>query len=258
MTAYALQRMGVNLGWAIGPALGGALAVHSDGAMFFVAAPFTLAAAIAVLRGLRELKEGVRHEPVPGRERAPGRFYRYLVLVCLGSVMTVQLFSTLSIWSRMELGLSKAEIGLLYTVNGLLVVMLQIPAVGLIDKHGPRRALMLGPLLYTMAYVGVGFATSFSTLALAVVVLTAGEVVFAPALADMAAYLGDPKRIGRAFGLFGLMQQLGLSLGPLVGGALFDRFGAAHLTMWGIIAGGMGLVGVGYWIFARTWREAAA
>jgi MFS family permease len=262
VAAFGLQRIGLNLGWAIGPALGGALAPHSYGAMFFVAAPFMLGAMVAVLRGVED-RPPSRRGPSTNLSLAEVKktfarykaFYLYLCLVLLGSVMTVQLFSTLSIFSKTELHMGEAQIGLLYTVNGLLVVILQIPAVALIDRHGPRRALVFGPLLYTLAYLSVGLAEGFGSLALAVALLTAGEVVFAPALSDMAAFLGDPQRLGRAFGLFGLMQQLGVAVGPLVGGAVFDHYRDQHFTMWAILAGGMALVGVGYFLFAMTWRE---
>jgi MFS family permease len=167
----------------------------------------------------------------------------------------VQLFSTLTMFSTTELHLSEADVGLLYTVNGALVLLLQIPAVALIDRAGPRRAIVIGPLLYTIAYLAIGVSGSYLHLALAVALLTAGEVVFAPALSDMAVHLGDPRRLGRAFGLFGLMQQLGVSVGPLVGGLAYDHLRHDHLLMWGAIAGGMAAVGVGYTLFAALWKR---
>ena len=256
VAAYGLQRMGVNLGWAIGPALGAGLALFSYGAMFFFAAPVTIFAAAAVwtVRDRRRPAE-VRADPAEPRGDVLATltgnrpFLVYLGLVFAGSIMTVQLFSTLSVFAHTELGLSRADIGLVYTVNGALVVLLQVPAVVLIERGGPRRALLVGPALYALAYLGVGFASGFTSLALAVALLTAGEVAFAPALADMAAHLGDPRRLGRAFGLFGLMQQLGLSLGPLVGGAVYDHLRHRHVVMWGAIAGGMAVVGLGYLAF---------
>ncbi len=137
-------------------------------------------------------------------------------------------------------------------VNGALVVVLQVPAVSFIDRGGPARALVLGPLIYTLSYLAIGASGGFAPLAAAVALLTAGEVIFAPALSDMAAHLGDPRRLGRAFGLFGLMQQLGVSLGPLVGGLLYDHARHSHLLMWGLIAGAMALLGVGYAMFAKV------
>jgi predicted MFS family arabinose efflux permease len=268
--AFGLQRIGINVGWALGPALGGTLAATlSYGTLFFAAAAGTLVAAVAVWRA-RELG---RH-PAPGsveslsvgslraayaKNRA---FFNYLVLVFLGSILTVQLFSTLSVYSKTELLLSEQRIGLIYTVNGLLVILLQVPAVSFIDDGGLGRALVLGPLIYTVAFAGIGLASGFTGVALSVAVLTAGEVVFAPALSDMAAHLGDPRRLGRAFGLFGLMQQLGLSMGPLVGGTLYDHLRHRHFAMWGTIAGGMAVIGLGYIAFGRRhgfgWKKAPA
>ena len=54
--------------------------------------------------------------------------------------------------------------------------------------------------------------------------------------------------------VFGLVQQIGLSVGPLVGGIAFDSFHHQHRTMWGLIAAGMAAVGVGFLVFARVWR----
>jgi MFS family permease len=262
--AYGLQRIGVNLGWALGPALGGTLAAaHSYGTLFFFAAAVMLAAAVGVTR----VEDRGSHARGPERGERPTfasalrmfdenrPFFAYLSLVLLGSILTVQQFATLSVYAKTELHLTIAEIGYLYAVNGLLVVVLQIPAVRFIDQGGPARPLLLGPLLYVAAFVAIGVGTTFPHLVAAMVVLTAGEVVFAPALTDMAARLGDPRRLGRAFGLFGLMQQIGLSIGPLVGGLLFDAYRGHPLGLWGWIAAAMVAVGVGYALFWATWGK---
>jgi MFS family permease len=259
VAAYGLQRIGINLGWALGPALGGMLAAaHRYGGLFFVAAAGTLVAAVAVARvhdlgGARPAAE-VRLTLAGVRRAYRGNppFFDYLGLVFAGSILTTQIYSTLSVYCRTELALGKGAIGLLYMVNGALVVVLQIPAVSFIDRGGPARALVLGPAIYTVAYLAIGASHGFAALAGAIALLTAGEVIFAPALSDMAAHLGDPKRLGRAFGLFGLMQQLGVSLGPLVGGLLYDHARHDHLVMWGAIAAAMALVGAGYIAFARA------
>ncbi len=255
--AFGLQRIGINVGWALGPALGGILAAaHSYGALFFVSAAVMLLAAGAVaLTRIQAPAPAVLPEPAPGETpvAATSRraFFVYLGLVLLGAMMTVQIFATLSVYARTELGLSQRDIGFLYTINGLLVVVLQVPAVVFIERGGPRRALILGPMIYCLAFLAIGLAGDFWALAAAMALITAAEVIFSPALSDMAAHLGDPRRLGRAFGLFGLVQQLGVSMGPLVGGLVYDRWRHEHLVMWGIIAGGMAAIGVGYALFAR-------
>lgn len=252
--AFGLQRIGTNLGWAVGPALGGALAAaHSYGALFFVSSAIMLVAAAAVMlvrippRVTAPAEGGVA---TTARTRRPA-FRAYLVLLLVATIMTMQIFATLSVFARTELGLSQRDIGLLYTVNAVLVVLFQLPAVVFIERCGPGRALAVGPLVYSAAFVGVGLSQDFWQLAAAMVLLTAGEVIFAPALSDATAHLGDPRRLGRAFGLAGLVQQLGVSLGPLAGGLVYDHLRDHHLAMWGTFAAGMAATSLGYAIFAR-------
>jgi len=264
VAAFGLQRIGLNVGWAVGPALGGFLASQSYGALFFVAAPATLLTILAVLP-VKD-RPSIRIAAVPEkRPRLTPRaatealrenriFATYLVLVLLGSVMTVQIFSTLSLYASTMLAFTKADVGLLYTVNGLAVVLFQVPAVAIAKPWGMRRALFVGALLYAVAYVIFGSAATFPGMAFGMAVLTAGEVIFAPALSDTAATLGDPARMGRAFGLFGLAQTLGVSLGPLVGGLAFDHLRTEPLVMWGLMAAGMVLVGLAYSRFGRRER----
>src|SRR5262249_28861653 len=141
--AFGLQRIGINLGWALGPALGGTLAAaHSYGTLFFFAAAVMLAAALGVppREGRRSPARGEAKAERPTlasaarmfRENRP--FFAYLFLVFCGSTLTVQQFATLSVYAKTELHLSIAHIGYLYAVNGLLVVVLQIPAVRFIDQ----------------------------------------------------------------------------------------------------------------------------
>jgi MFS family permease len=246
VAAYGLQRMGTNLGWAIGPALGGLMAaVIHYGYVFFIAAGFLVAAAVATAR-IRD----------PGHQAGPGgdaptvsvrdgltaalrRSDVTLLLVCslLFAVVHVQLFSTMSVYGAGELSLSKADLGIAYTFNGLIVLALQIPAVGAIDRMGTGRALVAGSLLYTAAYASIGFAVGLPHIVMAVSVLTVGEVLVAPAHQAAAASLGDRKRMGRAFGLLGLAQMVGVAIAPLFGGVLFDAARDRPLVMWGAIAG---------------------
>jgi len=260
VAAFGLQRIGVNLGWAIGPALGGFLASHSYGTLFFVAAPATLLTIFVVLP-VKD-KERSRARAAPKQKltlqlavetlRENRVFTVYLALVLLGSMMTVQIFSTLSLYTSTELAFTKADVGLLYTINGVFVIFFQIPAVSAVRAWGMGRSLVLGALLYAVAYIGFGFSATFTGMAIGMMVLTAGEVIFAPALTDAAATLGDPERMGRAFGLFGLVTTLGHSLGPLLGGVAFDLLRKDPLGLWGLMALGMIVVAVSYARFGRT------
>src|SRR5690606_11609416 len=67
----------------------------------------------------------------------------------------------------------------------------------------------------------------------AVLIMTAGEVLLSPAQQATVAELGDPARLGRAFGALGTVQTLGVATAPVLGGLAFDH---SRGQMWQLLA----------------------
>jgi MFS family permease len=245
VAAFGLQRMGINLGWAVGPALGGLLASVIDyGFVFFCSVIPLLASAVVTAR----IHEPPRAAPPPAAEdrislraavaEASSRGELLLLLVCalVFSTVHIQLFATMSLYAKSELGLVESQIGLLYTINGVLVILLQVPAVALIRRFSAEGALVTGCLIYAGAFLLIGAAAGGALLRLAVVTATVGEVILTPAQESTVAELSDPSRLGRAFGLYGTMQMIGVAFAPLVGGIIYDHLRHLPLAMWGTLA----------------------
>lgn len=264
VAAYGLQKIGVNVGWALGPAIGGYLTSASYGLMFYCAAPVTLLAAWAAAqvrdadlqrlvarRGEAPAQAANLTGSASAHSKLPVEFLVLLALAFFMSVATTQVFSTLSVYSEELLHLPRSRVGLIYTINGVIVVALQIPAVALIGRVGIGRALVFGPVMYALGYVAFGWAGGFAVLATVMAFITLGEMMLSPAQTSTAADLGDPARLGRAMGLFGLAQQFGVSVGPVVGGLAIDHLGHSHITMWLTLAALPALVAVGYGVMAR-------
>jgi len=250
--AFGLQRIGINLGWAIGPALGGVFAHRSYASLFFVAAGVTGIAALGLLwvrdpdavpspaaRARISLADFLR---VP----EPKRLAHFLAVTLLASIVNMQLFSTLSVYAMGRLHIPEARFGLLYTINGFLVVTLQGPMVRVLNRIGAVRSLVLGPILYAAGYFLVGESSSLVMLGVAVAVITLGELLTEPAEMVLDVELGDAARPGRAMGVFGLVSSIGTSLGPAVGGVLYDRTATAPRALWGAISALALAVAVGY------------
>ena len=68
------------------------------------------------------------------------------------------------------------------------------------------------------------------------ITITSAEVVLAPAHQTAIAEVADPMYRGRAFGVVGFAQMVGIAVAPLIGGILFDAIGHHHATMWAVIA----------------------
>jgi MFS family permease len=225
VAAYSLQRVGVNIGWAIGPAAGWMAAGASYAHLFYASAPLTLLATAAIWR-IREpaLARSQRDFTLAEllaftRDRV---LLRLLLCTLAFFILQVQMFQTLSIYSAKVLHLSRAEVGTLYTLNGILVVLLQLPAVHAILRLGTRRALMVGAIGYAISYAAVGVVTGHGMLLVCIAGVTAAEIISSPAQQTTITSLAPRDRVGAYTGLFGLCQAVGQSCGPLVGAALLD------------------------------------
>jgi MFS family permease len=245
IAAFGLQRMGTNLGWAVGPAAGGLIAlVIPYGAVFFVASAGLLVAARLTTRVAdpRPRARTASHSGAADSLRdavldaAADPLMRVLLAgTFLASLLQTQLFSTFAIFMSDRVGLSKAAVGLLYTVNGVTVLLLQIPALLVIRRLGIRITLVAAPCVYALGFFLVGPAVGFASGALAIAVITTAEIVFDPSHQTAIAEIADPARRGRAYGVVGMAQMLGVAFGPLVGGALLDLLDS-HVAIWAAIA----------------------
>lgn len=259
VAAFGLQRMGTNLGWAIGPALGGVLTlVIPYGAVFLIAAAGLVLAGIVTLG----VEDPPRHRAAPttkddlGAALRAGLADRVLRLILLGTLccalLETQMFSTFSIYLTDRLHLTKADVGLLYACNGLGVLVLQAPALAVIRRLGIRVVLPWSSLLDMLGFVLVGLIAGFGGGVLVILTLTAAEVLFDPAQQTAIAEVADPAHRGRAFGVVGFTQMIGIAFAPLIGGVLLDTVGDHHLVMWLLIAVFGAAQTTCFALFART------
>ena len=74
-------------------------------------------------------------------------------------------------------GLSLAEIGLLFTVHGVVVTVLELPTGGLADVLGRRPVVVAGAVLHLVSCVIFATATSFPGFLAAILVLGVGRAL---------------------------------------------------------------------------------
>jgi MFS family permease len=261
VAAFGIQRMGTNVGWAVGPALGGVLSlVMPYGAVFFFAAaglvitgiitlgvedpvrrtgpaapPSGAASSGAAQSGIRDLLDALR-EGLADRVMS-----MLLIATFLCALLETQMFTTFGIYVTTQLGMTRAEYGLLYTLNGLVVLVLQFPALAVIRRLGIGVVLPWSSFLDALGFAMIGLATGFAGGALSIVILTCAEVLFDPAQQAAIAEVADPARRGRAFGVVGFASMVGIAGAPLLGGRLLDAIGTHHIAMWLAIS----LIGAG-------------
>jgi predicted MFS family arabinose efflux permease len=224
---YALHRLAVNLGMAVGPAMGGFIAHHSYRWVFWTDGLSTLAGA-----GLLTLLLKVPPQPALPQDHAPGKSpwrNRTLMLLLLPFIPMLMVFfqieGTLPLWVVRDLGLGSPFFGLLFTVNTLLIVALEVP-LNLAMAHWPhRRLFLLGGACMAIGFGATAWATSHTTLILTTVAWTFGEMILFPAMSDAVATLAPPDRRGEYMGLMSLCFAAAVALGPWLGVWAYARTG---------------------------------
>ena len=241
---FALHRLAVNLGMAVGPALGGLIAHHSYRWVFWTDGLTTLAGAILLGLLLRRPPEPSRpHGQTPGASPWRDRRLAFLLLPFVPVLMVFfQIEGTLPLWVVRDLDLGSRFYGLLFTVNTLLIVGLEV-ALNLAMARWPHgRQLFLGALLVALGFGGTAWATGKATLILTTALWTFGEMTLFPAMNDAVATLAPPDRRGEYMGLLSLCFSAALALGPWLGVLAYAQVGpkAVWLSAFAL-AGGAGI-----------------
>ncbi len=242
---FALHRLAVNLGMAVGPAAGGFIAHHSYAWVFWTDGLTTLAGALLLTLVLKApIGSSLPHGHAPGGSPWRDRRLAYLLLPFVPLLMVFfQIEGTLPLWVVRDLGLGSRFFGLLFTVNTLLIVVLEV-ALNLAMARWPHgRQLFVGSFCLAAGFGLTAWATGYNTLILTTVVWTFGEMILFPAMSDAVATLAPPDRRGEYMGLLSLCFAAALALGPWLGVLAYAKAGpkAVWLSTF-VIAGGAGLL----------------
>jgi predicted MFS family arabinose efflux permease len=247
-SAFALQRISMNLGLGLGGAIGGLIATTADPSSFtrlFLLDAVTFFVFVAVLATVKE--------PPPGEEEAPEKeaggyravvrdrnFVALLGLNVLFVAVGYEVFALLPAYAKNYAGVGERWIGIIWLANTLLIVLIQLPVSKLLEGRRRMAALALMNLLWAAASLIVlagGHLLNGTSAALvfvfAALVFGAGQTLQGPTQAPLVADLAPDRLRGLYFALSSMSWSAGSILGPAVGGALL---GWHPLTVWPVAA----------------------
>lgn len=234
--AMAVYRTASNVGFAAGGAAAGALATISFAWIFVADAASCALFGVVALRAL----------PPVGRARGRphGMFTalrtdRTLRIFLLANLMATIVFfqqtTTLPLHIN-DAGLSLGLFGALMSLNGILIIVFQVPLSGRIQRLRIPSAIAIGFLLYGIGFMATAWATTALALALTVTIWTFGEMASSPGTVVFAQQLAPPDLRGRYQGLQSLTWAAGMALGPPIGAVVYT---VSPSLVWG----GAGVVG---------------
>lgn len=240
--AFALNRLAINLGMSIGPALGGFLFVYSYHLLFWVDGVTALLASTLLFlpswKPLLHTHHAARKAAsTNGAVQASVSAYKnprllyYLLAVIPVLMIFFQHESAMPLFLVRDLKLSESSYGLMFTINTILIIFLEVP-LNLATAHRPHREMLaVGALLVGAGFGAMAFVSGFWGVVLTVVVWTFGEMIFLPTSATFMSEIAPPERRGEYMGVFQMVFSLGFSLSALFGTAMLEQFGAT--VLWG-------------------------
>ena len=254
--AYALQRVSRNLGIGLGGLTGGLIATTSNPTSFtvlFLVDAVSFLAFVGVLvfvpdPELPPVQEGAR----PGRYRDVLRDRLLLGIVGLNVLFVSAGYAQIELlpaFAKNEAGVTERAIGVIFLVNTLVIVLVQLPIARLLEGRRRMPALALMTCLWAAAWliVLVCGATlealaAAAGLALAGVVFGLGECFQGPTQGALVADLAPPRLRGRYMALSTMSWEIGFVVGPGIGGFVLEH---QPLALWPLAAGVLLLAGMG-------------
>lgn len=260
--SYSLNRLAINLGWAVGSALGGFIAAHSYHLLFWVDGVTNIAAAILLYILMAPSRnENTQQQPYHVRVKSKSvykdkTYLFFIFLQVLFAMCFFQLFTILPVYYKSQLHLSESFIGIVMASNGLLIVLLEMIIVYKFEGRYPKLyCIASGTVLIGASYaiLNAHFISVAILSILSMVIVTFGEMFAMPFMNSFWIIRTDEGNRGAYAALFTVAWSIAQILGPLLGGQVAENFGFDLL--WWISGALCLLLGIVYFLMQRTSKQ---
>jgi MFS family permease len=236
--AFALRRLALNAGMAIGPAVGGLLATVSYAWLFAIDSATCLLAAVAVAAYMSPRSAIIVDDVEPqaatrGHAVSVWHNATFVATLACAGVMTLafaQLASTYPLTLKQDFRYSEAIIGALMAWNTLLIIAFEMVLQHRLGGMHPPRIAAAGCLALVIGFALVPYDPRITYAVLAMTVITVGEMLTYPVIESFVVSLVREAAISRAVGLLNATFATTYLLAPLIGTLIYAAWG--YRALW--------------------------
>lgn len=244
--SYSLNRLAVNLGWAVGGGLGGFLASFSYHLLFWVDGCTNILAALILVKlmpraGIIKQANNII-ESIKGSSPYKDRVYLFfIVLATLFGACFFQFFIMQPVFYKIEWHFSERFIGFLLALNGVLIAVIEMVLIhNLEGKRNPLTYICIGILLAGTSFVLLNFLPGTTFVAILVVVMiTFGEMFSMPFMNAFWIVRTSANNRGQYAALYTMSWSAAQIIAPSVGSEVI-HYGGFRLLWW--VLGGVCLI----------------
>lgn len=228
--SYSLNRLAINLGWAVGAFLGGMVAAYNYELLFWVDGMTNILAAGLLFYFLRPTiqlkKEDVKEEAVPEVMSAykDKTYLWFLVLMTLFSSCFVQLFTTIPKYFRDDMLLNEKYIGLIMAINGVIIVAIEMVLVYTLEKKNKNTQwIIIGLVMCAFSFLSLLIPGNAKLISLVMILfITVGEIMAMPFMNVFWLQRANDKNRGQYAALYTMSWGIGNTAGPFLISTLVD------------------------------------
>ena len=256
--AFGLQRMAVNLGFSIGPAIGGVLAEIDYALLFFVDGLTTGLGGFILIwyfgfRKYAKNDESARKQRQAEENVATGsplrdiQFVAFLFLLLMVAMIFFQFHATYPKYLEDHYSLSKPMIGLLFSINTLIIVAVEMLLLDRVKTFSVLRTIGWGGLFSCIGFGILPFSQALWFCVFSMIVITFGEMFLFPLCSSFVAQRSRGRDQGMYMSFYAMNYSVAGIFAPIAGTTLYSY--DPHL-LWYLSIGVGVLVLAGFYILA--------
>jgi len=230
---FATWRVVVNISAVIGPLIGGILAASNFRLLFVGDALLSYLTAIIVFLALPETKPKPKEGQTPQsllqtaigyrKVLANNVFMSFVIISILGVMVYSQMNTTMPVFLRDIHNMPPENYSYLIALNAVMVVGLQFWITRRLKNYAPLPLLALGVFCLAVGFSMFGFGGGLLYFAVAIIIITLGEMIIAPTGQAFTARLAPEDMRGRYMAMFSFSWAFPFAIGPLAAGLITDH-----------------------------------
>ena len=251
--SFSLNRLAINMGWAVGGALGGFIASKNYTLLFWIDGFTNIGAAImlwlllAPSKNKATIQKKVTAKPLVGQSAYSDKAYRlFFLCTVLFALGFFQLFTTLPVYYRREMNFDETFIGAIMSLNGILIALFEMVVVHQLEgKKNFLWYILIGTILIGCSFSVYNVFPCAKWVALiSVLMMTLGEMLSMPFMNTYWIGRTNDQNRGQYAGLYTVAWSVAQVIGPGMGAHIADIFG--FKCLWWIIGAICMLSGIGF------------
>jgi|SRR5664279_750558 len=235
--SFSLNRLAINLGWAVGGTLGGFIAAFDYHLLFWIDGLTNIVAWVMLYYLLRPppaSKKEMHATPLPNKTPSPlkdRKFVLFMGLSILYALCFYQLYSTIPVYYKKVYHMSESFIGILMGLNGLIIVLIEMVLIFHLESKNKTLIMISNGLILTALSFVVYIILPLGVLTglISVILVTFGEIWAMPFMNNYYNSRATSLNRGQYAGYYMMAWSLAMVVGPTGGSWIASHWGFNNL-----------------------------